>query len=138
MARFKRFLLTTLWMAAGWMIASAAEAQCVVGNPEMECDVSVCQALDAVVFSNCKGANPPKSCRFINGCADLMAETAKWQGCLDARENMKATCFPNATSIFALNHAEEIRKALMNIRRCESKMRRPKPIGCAEPDDPCN
>jgi len=128
MARFKRFLRVTLWLAAGWMIGSAAQAQCIEGNPEMVCDVAVCRALDDAVFAVCKGPNSPISCQFIIGCEPLTAAKAKWEACLAAREEIKAVCFPFGTS-----HDQARADAQKNIRRCASKMRRPRPVGCGDP-----
>lgn len=127
MARFRRFMLATLGVAAGLMIASAAEAQCIEGNLEMVCPVEVCEALDAAVFAACKGPNSPKSCDFINGCAALQAETAKWEACLAAREEIKRVCFPTGTS-----HDQAREQVVKNIRNCKKKMMRREPIGCAK------
>lgn len=133
MARFKRFLLTTLWMAAGWMIASAAEAQCIEGNPEMVCDVATCEGLQIVVNATCKGPAGPRTCQGMDGCALLTAERNKFAACLAAREEIKAVCFPLGTS-----HDQARSDTLNGLRKCETRMLRPKPLGCAEPEDPCS
>lgn len=133
MARFKRFVLTALWMAAGWMIASAAEAQCFEGNPEMVCAEATCRTLQDVVNATCKGPAAPRTCQGMDGCAPLTAERNKFAACLAAREEIKVVCFPLGTS------HDQARSDMANgIRTCETRMRRPKPLGCTEPEDPCS
>ena len=133
MARFKRFVLATLWMAAGLMIGSAAEAQCIEGNPEMVCDVATCLTLQGIVNGTCKGPAGPRTCQGIDGCAPLTAERNKFVACLAAREEVKATCFPFGTS-----HDQARSDTENAIRKCETRMARPKPLGCTEPEDPCS
>lgn len=132
MARFMipKKVLVALALFAGLLFGGGgASAQCVEGNPEMKCPVAVCIALDQIVFDNCKGPNTPTSCSDINGCEALLAMRAKWQGCLAARLDMKATCFP------APNAGHDIQIALVekSVRICDKKIARRRPVGCGDP-----
>jgi len=135
MLRFVR-LAPAVLLAAGFLMASDARAQCSNSNPEMKCPLATCQALQAIVKSATAcgdykaGVPQPRSCNNISGCEALRAMKQRWANCRDARNNINTTCFSGGNP----GHRQAAAAADLNVRNCDTRIAMPKPIGC---EDPC-
>lgn len=135
MLRFSK-LAPAFLIAAGFLMASDAQAQCSDSNPEMKCPLIVCQTLQGIVKSAAAcgdyktGVPQPMSCNPISGCEALKLMKQRWVSCRDARNNINNTCFSGGNP----GHKQAASDADLNVRNCDTRIALPKPIGC---EDPC-
>lgn len=97
------------------------------------CSVAECIALqDAVKSASACGGNgnpPPLSCRNVEGCEEKLRQRQRWQNCYTARKTINEVCFSGGDK----GHQIQQEQALINIRKCDDEIAKPRPIGCGDP-----
>lgn len=107
--------------------AQEDEVGCRTDNTSMKCPLELCLALQSVVITACKSDPPPTGCKYIAGCEALKAMRARWEACLSARLKVME-CFQPVHA----GHSAQVEQIKTVILKCDAKIARPKPEGCAE------
>jgi len=117
----------------GWLLgvaltalgAGEARAQCVAGNPLLQCTVPECLALQVTVNSECKTGGT-RACLPLDDCSTLESKKANRLACYTARIIINARCFAGGDE----GHQQQAAQEIAGVAVCQGLI-------VAKCGDPC-